>query len=296
MPDPALIPWLEKYFAYLKYERNLSSKTLESYHRQLWATCDILSISDWSQLTADHIKMVLNVARRNQLSPRSIALRLSALRSYCHFLIGQGVLDHNPAKTVSAPKQGRPLPKQLNVDEVNQLLEIAPESLLAIRDRAMMELTYGCGLRLAELCGLNLKDIAQQGEVRVRGKGRKERIIPMGKSAQRWLQKWLKERSLIAPNDEVAVFVSMHKRRISSRQVAKRMQLWAGKQQMFQQVNPHKLRHSYATHMLEASGDLRAVQELLGHANLSTTQVYTHLDFQHLSNVYDNAHPRAKRK
>lgn len=165
-----------------------------------------------------------------------------------------------------------------------------------MRDRAILELTYGCGLRLAELCGLNLRDIEPNGQIRVLGKGRKERILPMGRSAEKWLNRWLRVRSQIAPEGEKAVFVSKHKRRISARQVGMRMQLWATHQQLDQKVNPHKLRHSYATHMLESSGDLRAVQALLGHANLSTTQVYTHLDFQHLSKVYDNAHPRAKKK
>ncbi len=296
MIAPALEKWLEKFTHHLRYERNLSPKTLENYRRQLEAVVDSTTIQDWSELDSDEVKRVLSVARRKNLSPRSIATRLSALRTFCHFLVGEKVLVSNPAKTVQAPKQGRPLPKQLNIDEINQLLEIEPDSLLAVRDRAILELTYGCGLRLAELCGLNLRDIESNGQLRVRGKGRKERILPMGRSAEKWLNRWLRVRSQIAPDGEKAVFVSKHKRRISARQVGKRMQLWASHQQLDQKVNPHKLRHSYATHMLESSGDLRAVQALLGHANLSTTQVYTHLDFQHLAKVYDGAHPRAKKK
>ncbi|GAA6184507.1 MULTISPECIES: tyrosine recombinase XerC [Aliiglaciecola] len=296
MDAPALDHWLEKFFSFIKYERNLSPKTIENYQRQLHSISEQLDISSWSELTTHHIKSILSQARRKNLAPRSIALRLSALRTFCQFLVAQSVLKTNPAKAVQTPKLGRPLPKHLNVDQVGQLLEIDPESVLAVRDRAMMELTYGCGLRLAELSGLNLQDIVTKGQIRVFGKGRKERVIPVGKTAITWLNKWLAVRSqMTPPADEQALFVSMHKRRISHRQIAKRMQLWAHKQHIDQKVNPHKLRHSYATHMLESSGDLRAVQELLGHANLSTTQVYTHLDFQHLSKVYDNAHPRSRK-
>lgn len=293
---PALAQQLDAFIEYLRFERNLSPKTRDSYLRQLTTVASQLQLSDWSALTPQHVKSLLTQARKQKLSPRSIAQRLSALRSFCDFLISRGVLDNNPAKLVQAPKQGRPLPKQMNVDEINQLLEIDDTSPLGIRDRAMMEVMYGCGLRLAELCDLNLNSVFDGRQLRVFGKGSKERILPMGKMAQKWLQNWLKVRPLLAPADEPALFVSKHKRRISHRQVAKRMKLWAQVQHLNQNVNPHKLRHSYATHMLESSGDLRAVQELLGHANLSTTQVYTHLDFNHLANVYDQAHPRAKRQ
>lgn len=295
MSASALLPWLDKYLHYLKYEKNLAVKTRQNYSRQLTVICGQLTISDWAELQTEDVRRILAEARRANLGPRSIALRLSALRSFCQYLVSQDVLTGNPAKSVQAPKQGRPLPKQLNVDQVNQLLEIPTDSILAIRDRAMMELTYGCGLRLAELTGLNLKDIEHNSQIRVTGKGSKQRILPLGKESKKWLREWLVVRGQIAPVNEVAVFVSKHKKRISPRQIAKRLELWARKQQLGQQVNPHKLRHSFATHMLESSGDLRAVQELLGHANLSTTQVYTHLDFQHLTSVYDKAHPRARK-
>lgn len=295
MSNPALTQWLEKFLNYIKYERNLSAKTQENYLRQLRCICDNIDITEWSKLTADDCRQVLNHARRTNLSPRSIALRLSALRSFCQFLISQGILDNNPTKAIQAPKQGRPLPKQLNVDQVTQLLEIDADSPLAIRDRAMMELFYGCGLRLSELTNLNIESIQSDQQIRVIGKGNKERILPLGKESRIWLAKWLEIRQQFVSNDNNALFLSMHKRRISTRQVAKRLKLWAQKQHLDQNINPHKLRHSFATHMLESSGDLRAVQELLGHANLSTTQIYTHLDFQHLAGVYDSAHPRAKR-
>ncbi|MCC2606860.1 tyrosine recombinase XerC [Planctobacterium marinum] len=282
---------------YLKFERNLSAKTIENYQRQLLVIAEGISIEAWHLLTVAHVKRVLAQARRQDLSPKSIALRLSALRSFCRYLVTRGVLTQNPAKAVTAPKQGRPLPKQLNVDEMSQLLNIDEESVLAVRDKAMMELSYGCGLRLAELTDLNLNHIEEgMQQLRVRGKGSKERILPVGKVARQALKAWLKVRGQLIGEDEPAVFVSMQNKRISSRQIAKRMKLWAQKQSLDQQVHPHKLRHSFATHMLESSGDLRAVQELLGHANLSTTQVYTHLDFQHLSKIYDTAHPRARKR
>lgn len=294
MATPALQQRLDDFLSYLKYERNLAPKTRENYQRQLAVIIQQLQISSWSDLQVQDVRQLLNLARKQNLSARSIALRLSALRSFCQYLILQGELTSNPAKAISAPKQGKPLPKQLNVDEMNQLLDIDPGSILAIRDRAMMELTYSCGLRLAELTGLDLKDI-QEDLLRVIGKGSKERVLPIGTEARVWLKKWLEVRGQLAPLDEQAVFVSKQCKRISSRQIAKRMKLWAQQQNLDQSVNPHKLRHSFATHILESSGDLRAVQELLGHANLSTTQVYTHLDFQHLAQVYDSAHPRAKK-
>ncbi|MBC3766550.1 tyrosine recombinase XerC [Neptunicella marina] len=297
MSKPALIKWLDEFLAYLQYERNLAILTRENYQRQLLAIIEFLPIDDWSQLTVDHVRQVLFYARQQKLSPRSIALRLSALRSFCQYLVNQGQLDINPAKNIQAPKQGRPLPKALNVDETNQLLDIDEDSLLALRDKAMLELTYGCGLRLSELTNLNLSHIEQHMELlRVRGKGSKERMVPVGRKAKHALQEWLNVRDQLAKEDEPAVFLSMQQKRISSRQIAKRMKLWAQKQHLFQPLNPHKLRHSFATHILESSGDLRAVQELLGHANISTTQIYTHLDFQHLASVYDNAHPRAKKQ
>lgn len=295
MLSPTLSEGLERYLRHLKYERNLSPKTLDNYRRQISHVGETLGLSDWSELDTPKVKKLLLLARKEDLSPRSIALRLSALRSFCQYLFHRGVLNANPASSVQAPKQGKPLPKQLNVDEVNQLLSFDPDSDIAIRDRAMFELTYGCGLRLAEISGLNLSDLQGRGQIRVTGKGSKQRLVPVGKTAQQWMSEWLKVRpGLILPGEQ-AVFVSKRRRRISHRQIAKRLELWAKQQDLAQAVNPHKLRHSYATHMLESSGDLRAVQELLGHANLSTTQVYTHLDFQHLTKVYDQAHPRAKK-
>jgi integrase/recombinase XerC len=178
---------------------------------------------------------------------------------------------------------------------MHQLLDIKEDDLLAIRDKAMMELMYSCGLRLSELASLNIKSIQPDRQLRVIGKGKKERLLPIGRIALEALTIWLKIRPKLASSEEPALFVSMLKNRIGTRQIAKRMKLWATRQHLEQSVNPHKLRHSFATHVLESSSDLRGVQELLGHANLSTTQVYTHLNFQHLAHVYDGAHPRAKK-
>ncbi|VDY46132.1 integrase/recombinase [Salmonella enterica subsp. arizonae] len=220
---------------------------------------------------------------------------LSALRSFFDWLVSQGELKANPAKGVSAPKAPRHLPKNIDVDDVNRLLDIDLNDPLAVRDRAMLEVMYGAGLRLSELVGLDIKHLdLDTGEVWVMGKGSKERRLPIGRNAVTWIEHWLDLRGLFA-SDEEALFLSKLGKRISARNVQKRFAEWGIKQGLNSHVHPHKLRHSFAAHMLESSGDLRGVQELLGHANLSTTQIYTHLDFQHLASVYDAAHPRAKR-
>ena len=234
---------------------------------------------------------------RRGLSSRSIALQLSALRSFCRYLLQQQLLTSDPTTGISAPKQAKPLPKNMDVDEISQLLGASDDDPLALRDQAIMELFYSSGLRLAELAALDCRDLdfAQQ-LVTVTGKGGKQRMVPVGGKAIAALKAWLKIRPVLAGADEPALFVSKQQRRISHRSIQQRLKKWAGHQALANNVHPHKLRHSFATHMLESSGDLRGVQELLGHANLATTQVYTHLDFQHLAKVYDAAHPRAKRK
>ncbi|EGV04938.1 site-specific tyrosine recombinase XerC [Haemophilus pittmaniae HK 85] len=202
----------------------------------------------------------------------------------------------NPATGISAPKQGKRLPKNISTEQVQLLLDNDSKDPIDLRDRAMLELMYSSGLRLAELQGLNLQSInTRSREVRVLGKGNKERVVPFGRFASHALQQWLKVRPQFNPKDE-ALFVSQQGNRISTRNIQKRFETWGIRQGLNSHLNPHKLRHSFATHMLEASADLRAVQELLGHSNLSTTQIYTHLNFQHLASVYDQAHPRAKRK
>ncbi|MFZ7260389.1 tyrosine recombinase XerC [Avibacterium avium] len=290
---------LEKYWNYLRIERQVSPHTLSNYQRQLDAVVALLQeneISQWQQVTPSVVRFVLAQSKKTGLHEKSLALRLSALRQFLSFLVQQGELSVNPAVGVSAPKQGKHLPKNLDNEQVQQLLANDSKEPIDLRDKAMLELMYSSGLRLSELQGLNLNSInLRVREVRVIGKGNKERILPFGRYASHALQQWLKVRLLFNPKDD-ALFVSQLGNRMSHRSIQKRMEAWGIKQGLSSHLNPHKLRHSFATHMLESSSDLRVVQELLGHSNLSTTQIYTHLDFQHLAKVYDSAHPRAKRK
>ncbi len=291
---------LEKFYIYQIDERGLSLLTQRNYKQQLTAVVEYLvqsGVKQWQDVDATWVRQIAAKAKREGLKPGSIALRLSALRSFLDYMVRAGQLPANPAKGVSAPRKGKILPKNLDVDEINQLMEVNEDDPLAVRDRAMMELMYGAGLRLAEMVNLDVRDVsARSGELRVIGKGDKERLVYFAGMAQEWLFKWLKVRNLLLKGPEDALFISKLGTRISHRSVQKRMAEWGQKQSVNSHINPHKLRHSFATHMLESSGDLRAVQELLGHADLSTTQVYTHLDFQHLAKVYDEAHPRARKK
>ncbi|QEH09238.1 tyrosine recombinase XerC [Histophilus somni] len=290
---------LQKYYNYLRIERQLSPYTLINYQRQLEKIVVILQQNDihsWQQVTPSVVRFVLAQSRKEGLHERSLALRLSALRQFLNYLVVQGELKVNSAVGISAPKQSKYLPKNMDMEQVQQLLTNESKEPIDLRDKAMMELMYSSGLRLSELQGLNLNSInIRNREVRVIGKGNKERILPFGHYASHAIQKWLRVRLLFNPKDE-ALFVSQLGNRISHRSIQKRMETWGIRQGLNGHLNPHKLRHSFATHMLENSSDLRAVQELLGHSNLSTTQIYTHLDFQHLAQVYDKAHPRAKRK
>lgn len=293
-----LLPAVEGFLHYLKVERQLSPLTQKNYTRQLRAIiamADAMHIVGWSQLESTQIRQLVARSRRDGLQASSLALRMSALRSFLDWQVSQGMLSANPAKGITTPRNARHLPKNMDVDEVNQLLEIDLNDPLAVRDRAMLETMYGGGLRLSELVGMDCRHLdLDAGEVWVLGKGSKERRVPIGGTAVTWLQHWLSLRSGFAPEDD-AVFLSGRGCRISPRNVQKRFAEWGIRQGVASHIHPHKLRHSFATHLLESSGDLRAVQELLGHANLSTTQIYTHLDFQHLASVYDAAHPRAKR-
>ncbi|CFR11516.1 tyrosine recombinase XerC [Yersinia frederiksenii] len=294
----SLAPQVEAFLRYLKVERQLSPLTIISYRRQLQALMEIgeqMGLAHWQTLDAAQVRSLVSRSKRAGLHSSSLALRLSALRSFLDWLVSQGVLQANPAKGVSTPRSGRHLPKNIDVDEVDKLLDIDLNDPLAVRDRAMLEVMYGAGLRLSELVGMNCKHVdLASGEVWVMGKGSKERKVPIGKTAVTWLEHWLALRELFEPQDD-AIFLANTGKRISARNVQKRFAEWGVKQGVSSHIHPHKLRHSFATHMLESSGDLRAVQELLGHANLTTTQIYTHLDFQHLATVYDAAHPRAKR-
>ncbi|MFC3122442.1 tyrosine recombinase XerC [Agaribacter flavus] len=286
-----------RFLKVLTIERQLSSHTIGNYTRQLQACLTIIGDISWAQLNTQMVKKVVHTSKQQGLSPRSINLRLSVFRNFCQYLVENNELSYNPAKQVHSVKEKKPLPKQLNADEMAVLLNFDDDSFLGLRDKAMLELMYGCGLRLSELTQLNLTDILDSGDLKVTGKGSKQRIIPIGRKAKLALSKYLAQRKLVEPvDDHNALFLSKQNRRLSQRQVANRLTKWAQSQTLYQKISPHTLRHSFATHVLESSKDLRGVQELLGHANLSTTQVYTHLNFQHLAEVYDKAHPRAKKK
>jgi len=241
-------------------------------------------------------KLVARLHRQG-LKGNSIARLLSSLRSLFNYLLREGEARLNPAEGVPAPKSTRSLPKALDVDQVNHLLNFDDNTPLGSRDRAMFELLYSSGLRLSELVGLDVNDIDYRDSlVRVTGKGSKQRVVPVGRMAIHASQAWLRHREAMADVGETALFVNRHGKRLSARSVQQRLDRCGLRQGLNSRVHPHRLRHSFASHMLESSGDLRAVQELLGHADISTTQIYTHLDFQHLAKVYDAAHPRARRK
>ncbi|OBX03936.1 site-specific tyrosine recombinase XerC [Gallibacterium genomosp. 3] len=291
--------WLEQYWNYLRIERQLSPKTLESYQQQIEACLELLiteGINDWRQVDGSVIRFILTQGKKAGLHEHSLALRLSSLRGFFQFLLRKKIITVNPTDGISAPKAGKRLPKSIDVESISQLLDIKSKEPLALRDKAIMELMYSSGLRLSELRGLNLEDINFKAkELRVLGKGNKERILPFGRYAAGALHEWLNVRLQFHPKDN-ALFISHQGNRLTSTAIQQRLEQWGIKQGLNAHLNPHKLRHSFATHMLEATSDLRAVQELLGHENLSTTQVYTHLNFQHLAQVYDSAHPRARRK
>ncbi len=297
--DAAETDWLKRFADHLRDERRLSPHTLSNYLRDLdgvAAYCKSENITAWHQLRPEQVRLYAARLHQRGLSGRSIQRALSSLRSFSRYLIRQGVLSSNPAQDIRAPRSAQKLPHSLDVDRIQTLLDVKPDDWLSRRDVTMLELTYSSGLRLAELVGLDLQHIdLQQAEVRVLGKGSKTRIIPIGAKAVELLKLWLPVRSQHCRNDEQALFINRNGTRLGARSVQKRFRRWAIRQGLDSRLHPHALRHSFATHLLESSGDLRAVQELLGHANLSTTQVYTHLDFQHLAQVYDQAHPRARK-
>jgi len=296
---PAALECLQRFQTKLRIERRLSPHTLKNYQRDLdnlCRFCDQQGIDDWATIDQQHVRQYISQRHRQGLSGKSLQRELSAFRTFFRFLITEGLIKYNPATEVQAPRSRRKLPDTLDVDKVKRLVEIKGDDPLTVRDRAILELFYSSGLRLSELLSLDLMDIDQQeGLVQVTGKGNKTRRIPIGRHALTAMTHWLKVRNDLVANDENAIFVSQHGHRLAARTVQKRLKDWAKKQGIDVRVYPHLLRHSFASHVLESSQDLRAVQELLGHADISTTQVYTHLDYQHLANVYDHAHPRARK-
>lgn len=290
--------YLQGYLAYLCNERRYSGLTAESYARDIRKLFDIAAATPLGDLRVHHIRRFIAQLHGSGLGGKSLARMLSAWRGFYAYLIRDHQYKSNPCAGLHAPKAARALPQALSPDEAVRMVELpAGDDVLAIRDRAMFELFYSSGLRLAELIGLDCHALDfNDGAVRVTGKGSKTRIVPLGSQAAAALQAWLAVREQMAKPDETTLFIGKAGRRLTPRAVQLRMKEWGIKQGINSSMHPHLLRHSFASHVLQSSGDLRAVQEMLGHASISTTQVYTHLDFQYLSKIYDSAHPRAKKK
>ncbi|MGJ4804950.1 tyrosine recombinase XerC [Luteimonas sp. SDU82] len=286
---------VQAFLDYLQVERRVSPHTLDGYRR------DLEALSAWAEAQAGvialgeaDVRAFIAAEHRRGLSPKSLQRRLSAVRGFYQWLLRHERIAANPAAGVRAPKAPRKLPQVLDADEAKSLVEVPTDAPLGLRDRAMLELFYSSGLRLSELCTLRWGDLhLEQGLVNVVGKGGKERIVPVGSFACEALREWRRDSG---GRDASPVFPGRGGKPISPRAVQMRMRLLAQRQGLFKRVHPHLLRHSFASHVLESSGDLRGVQELLGHADISTTQIYTHLDFVHLAKVYDAAHPRARRR
>ena len=291
---------LASFYEYLASERRLSAHTLDNYRRDLHKLQHYSAeqgLARLDQLDTHSVRALLSQLHRAGLGSRSLQRWLSALRSFFRFAIRRQWLAYNPAEGLRAPKAGKTLPRALDVDQAAQFVALQGEDFISCRDRAMIELFYSSGLRLAELVGLDMGDLdRRERQVRVTGKGDKQRVLPVGRKALQAIDAWLAVRGQHAPEDQAALFISRRGRRISHRNVQLRLAHISQRQGVGLPVHPHMLRHSFASHMLESSSDLRLVQELLGHANITTTQVYTHLDFQHLSKIYDAAHPRAQKR
>ena len=289
-----------KFLQFLETEKRYSKHTVENYSKDiddLEKFCSVKKINSWDEIKPHHVRTYASQIFIDGLGARSIQRKLSAIRSFMNYLVRENLLRTNPADGVKTPKAPKKLPGVLDVDQINQLLNIKSTEPISLRDKAIMELLYSSGLRLAELVALNPIDLnIHDRSLTVIGKGNKKRMLPIGSKAIEAIKAWIKVRSQIAAPDEEALFVGNRGNRLSRRSIQSRINHWAKKNGLAQDVYPHLLRHSFATHLLEASGDLRAVQELLGHKDISTTQVYTHLDFQHLAETYDKTHPRSGKK
>lgn len=290
---------LTEYLKFLHFERGLSPLTRENYARdiqQLFTLSDDIALDS---LQTTHIRRYIANLHSKGLGGKSIARMLSSWRGFFDYLMQRHGYPNNPAKGLRAPKSAKTLPQALSIEQAIKLVDVREDDLLSVRDHAILELFYSSGLRLSELINLNIDELDfTEGTITVTGKGNKTRIVPLGNHAVTAIQQWLKLRSSLLNQhpQEKAVFIGKQGKRMTARNVQYRLKDWAIKQGLDSSVHPHMLRHSFASHVLQSSGDLRAVQEMLGHANISTTQVYTHLDYQHLTKVYDTAHPRAKKK
>ncbi|HEX5489500.1 MAG TPA: tyrosine recombinase XerC [Rhodanobacteraceae bacterium] len=294
---PGLAVDTARFLEYLKVERRYSPGTLRNYTHALDALTRFaggLALRDWNELRSEQLQTFIAAEHRRGLEPPSLRAMLSAFRSFFRFLARDGKLRNNPAAGVRSPKVRRKLPEVLDVDEAATLVEVKPGDPLALRDHAMLELLYSSGLRVSELCGVRWRDLdPEQGLLRVTGKGNKTRIVPVGRVALSALDAL---RNAQAAGADEPVLRGRGDHALTPGAVRAAIKRRARSQGVWKRVYPHLLRHSCASHLLESSGNLRAVQELLGHADIGTTQIYTHLDFQHLAKVYDAAHPRAKRK
>ena len=294
-------PLIDRFLDHLKFERRVSDHTVSAYRIDLLRLQEFAvqrKIQNIARLAPPQARLFAAGLRHLNLSSRSIARTLSATRSFYKFLIREGEGKTNPFEGISTPRGERKLPRTLNIEQAAQLVMITPDSDLTFRDRAILELLYSSGLRLSEIARSNVCDIDLADKtMTILGKGGKTRIVPVGRHAITAIKSWLQRRQALVSNiEEKALFVSRFGNRLGARAIQKRVEYWARRQGLDRSVHPHMLRHSFASHLLESSSDLRAVQELLGHSDISTTQVYTHLDFQHLAKVYDKAHPRARRR
>ena len=289
--------YLQGFLSHLRHERRLSEHTAANYARDVATLFELSGANPLADLDVHHARRFVAVLHGRGLQGRSLARALSAWRTFFRYLARDHRFRCNPFQGIRAPKSTKTLPKALSPDEAVRLVALIGDEELTVRDRAMLELFYSSGLRLSELTRLNVADVNFSDEtVRVLGKGNKTRVVPVGAYARQALQAWLALRASLAPVEETALFVDQRGRPMSQRTVQRRVATWATRQGITQHVHPHMLRHSFASHVLQSSGDLRAVQEMLGHASISTTQVYTHLDYQYLAKAYDAAHPRAKKK
>ena len=295
MPNPT--HWRAGYLAYLAHERRLSALTCQHYGRDIDLLLEVAKSQPFDSLQIHDIRRFIALLHGKGLGGRSLARLLSAWRGFFGYLIQNHSFKNNPCIGLRAPKSPKRLPEALSPDEAARLMDGSDADPLAIRDKAIWELAYSSGLRLSEITGLTLTSVSEaEGQVSVTGKGGKARIVPVGREALKAITRWLPLRELLAKSDEKALFIGRGGRRLGARAIQLRLQTWSLKQDMCVSVHPHVLRHSFASHVLQSSGDLRAVQEMLGHASISSTQIYTHLDFQHLAKIYDAAHPRAKRR
>ncbi len=289
---------LTEYLNYLNVERGLSPLTRENYARDIKQLLNYSKDTQLKDVNTTDIRKIVASLHSKGLGGKSIARMLSSWRGFFDFLIQRKGFSQNPAHGIRAPKSAKSLPQALSIEQAIKLVDIKEDDVLSMRDHAALELFYSSGLRLSELVNLNIDQIDfTEGTVLVHGKGNKTRIVPLGSHAITALKNWLGLRTslLISNPAETAVFVGKQGKRISARNIQYRLKDWSIKQGINTSVHPHMLRHSFASHVLQSSGDLRAVQEMLGHVNISTTQVYTHLDYQHLTKIYDAAHPRAKK-